>query len=102
MNVTWGSACVAHANGRVIAFDNPCDFGPSGCGDLGNLFIGCGEREYCHYFTCGIRDLWIIGQCVQVPETCPETAPVCGCDGVTYQTPCDAFPIDIAYEGPCL
>jgi hypothetical protein len=43
--------------------------------------------------------------CVAVPEFCPTNLmiEVCGCDGTTYPTACDAVAVGaaIAHEGPC-
>jgi len=39
-----------------------------------------------------------------MPESCPpDFDPVCGCDGNSYQTPCDAaqFGVNIAANGSC-
>ncbi len=42
------------------------------------------------------------GHCDEIPVECPAF-PVCGCDGVTYDSPCDAVRETggIVDEGPC-
>jgi TILa domain/Kazal-type serine protease inhibitor domain len=85
----------------------------------------CGEAEYCampHGF-CGIdyeqKDIDVPpadpapsgmeapvppGECLSRPDACEEQySPVCGCDGVTYGSPCAAATggINVAYTGEC-
>ena len=44
------------------------------------------------------------GACTNMPLGCPDVwDPVCGCDGVTYGSACDAAMggVNVAYEGVC-
>lgn len=60
----------------------------------GGFRVGaCADDEYCAYRqdgACGITDGGAV--CLPKPRACPENAdaPVCGCDGKTYPSLCDA------------
>ena len=48
----------------------------------------CGWNEYC---STGVGACGREGVCTTVPESCERTRdPVCGCDGVNYNNPCNA------------
>ena len=88
-----------------------------GCGDdsTGSSTLGatcggetgtnCANREYCAYVPgqdCGRAD--DAATCKSRPQACPAIyAPVCGCDGNTYPSACDAAAAGFGYErgGPC-
>ncbi|HJL15523.1 MAG TPA: hypothetical protein RMH99_07710 [Sandaracinaceae bacterium LLY-WYZ-13_1] len=74
------------------------------CGGFGGAT--CDEDEVCDYpdgSSCGGDDS--TGVCIPRPDGCPEPVcrPVCGCDGDTYCSPCDAHAngTDVANEGAC-
>ncbi|AKF11564.1 hypothetical protein [Sandaracinus amylolyticus] len=66
----------------------------------------CTASEFCDFpdpHACGGSDE--IGTCRERPTVCPPVIhEVCGCDGQTYQSDCDAFGqgTDVDYEGPCV
>jgi len=57
-----------------------------------------GPRYYCQKSNCVDN----IGTCEQAAATCDDST-VCGCNGVTYPSPCKANSIgtNIRYNGPC-
>lgn len=76
---------------------------PRACGGL--LGLQCVAGEYCSFAPdaiCGAADA--TGICKGIPEVCPEIfAPVCGCDGKTYESSCVAAGngVSAATDGPC-
>lgn len=99
---TYSNACTAHAAGVDVGYLGECDQ-QKVCGGIAGL--ACGETEWCDFEpnSCGLGDQ--AGICRPRPTICP-LAPcraVCGCDGRTYCSPCDAAlaGVDVAREGPC-
>jgi len=76
--------------------------GHEGCG--GHHGKICSAGEFCEFLEnrCTIaRD---IGVCTPLGGVCsPETAPVCGCNGVTYPSDCERrrAGVSAAHRGPC-
>ena len=67
----------------------------------------CGNDEWCKFPAarrCGIAD--VLGTCKKRPTyECPvNIINVCGCDGKTYDSACEAAKqggVDVAHNGPC-
>jgi hypothetical protein len=72
---------------------------PQTCGDDGD----CADTEYCKKATCNATS----GECKTRPDTCVGTdatfVPVCGCDHMTYFSPCVAARegINVLSDGEC-
>ena len=90
-------------DGVVITDDGvvfPDDDTVANCGDNSD----CKPTEYCAK-PDGTCDAYLAGTCTLRPEMCqPMYAPVCGCDGITYQNKCDAAAsgVNVDYSGECV
>jgi hypothetical protein len=73
------------------------------CGGI--AAIKCtGEKEFCQMADgqCTMADA--SGTCAKMPEACPDmSAPVCGCDGKTYDNACKASmaSVSVKAQGAC-
>jgi hypothetical protein len=94
---TYGNACNAYAAGVDVAREGPCE---TAC----NARQGCGRGEVCDYTPdgCGLDGASGVCRPRPAPAECPLCfAPgVCGCDGQSYCSECDAWAAgtDVAYE----
>jgi hypothetical protein len=81
---------------------NAPDSGARSCGGFAGEV--CDPADFCDFpdNDCGAADS--VGTCKTRPDLCqPVIDEVCGCDGSTYQTECNAqmAGTDIASEDPC-
>lgn len=82
--VDYLSECHASMAGVSLSRPGPCD---GSCGTVWG--IPCLPGEYCRLpFSCFFDEQ---GQCEPVPDECPpQCQPVCGCNGTTYASVCEA------------
>ena len=94
---TYGNDCMRQAAGVGKASNGAC---PVSC-TIGNAST-CGKSQMCQAATVGMCSGK--GACVGIPAPCPAiVAPVCGCDGVTYDNGCQAnnAGTNVASDGKC-
>ncbi|HEY0784153.1 MAG TPA: Kazal-type serine protease inhibitor domain-containing protein [Thermoanaerobaculia bacterium] len=100
---TYGNACFAAAAGVNVAYDGPCKGKdgavPKACKT--NKDCPLGARDYCAKETGKCDEE---GVCAARPSICPDVvAPVCGCDGKTYNNGCLAHRagVNVKHDGKC-
>jgi Kazal-type serine protease inhibitor domain len=98
---TYENACEAARQGVSVAAEGACEVSCGGQSD-----IACAEGLFCDLDagTCGAPSP--SGVCRRAPEACPDiSAPVCGCDGTTYENACEAARNRVSVRGagecPC-
>ncbi|MCK6575051.1 hypothetical protein L6V77_28605, partial [Myxococcota bacterium] len=92
------------------AEDGICYWNIGLCGNVGAFCGGrlgptCGPLEFCDFAQDGCDWADATGTCQVRPEVCPLIyAPVCGCNGMTYDNVClaQAAGVDAASDGPCV
>jgi hypothetical protein len=110
---TYSNSCSAHAAGVSVQHEGACarvpvdPSEPTQCGGFAGF--ACSGNSYCNYEVAsggqgcdGIADA--SGVCLPKVVACTkESRPVCGCDGRTYGSPCDAHfnEVSVAHEGDC-
>ncbi len=104
--MTYSNSCGANVAGVSVAHAGECDSTNPGEGACGGLLgLTCADSEFCSYAAdafCGAADA--TGTCTPKPESCDAVYdPVCGCDGVTYGSECEAnlAGISSAAAGEC-
>jgi len=98
--VSYANDCERRTSGTPLAHPGECPEPPRRCEDPGD----CDVREFCATSTGSCSSS---GECRMRPEVCPQSLvadPVCGCDGMTYSSACEAnrAGASVRHRGACL
>jgi hypothetical protein len=96
---TYANECEANIQGAAIDHTGACE---RRCGTIQGLTCPAGEYCAMQEGLCLIDDA--AGVCKVLPTMCPDQIkPVCGCDGKTYTTECDAAGkgVNVLHQGAC-
>jgi Kazal-type serine protease inhibitor domain len=99
-NQTFASVCAALRAGQPIATMASCVL------PCGSSSDPCPEDQFCDFGMLGTcPDEGVEGVCLERPTSCETgpSAPVCGCNDQTFDTPClaELAGVNVFAEGPC-
>ncbi len=97
--VSYPNACEASLAGVAVASNGQCG---ANCG--GVSAAKCGSDQFCDFEIGLCSQSNPTGTCKSAPNSCPDLiAPVCGCDGKTYDNACKASQsqVSVANDGEC-
>jgi hypothetical protein len=96
--VDYDSRCLADLAGASLSRPGPCDGTCTGVLGQPNL---CNADEFCQVDSGYPCCCDFPSTCVPLPTECPSHCqPVCGCNRVTYRTPCDAHQAGVTVDRP--
>ncbi len=100
-----GCSCRGVDCARIAATSSACVASHVSCEALGcDAARTCDAQSFCDYADASGCGASASGVCRHRPLACPPVVrQVCGCDGATYSSACDAnvAGVDVAYEGAC-